>query len=114
HPRSRGEHLFQCRPVHSRSDSPPLARGAPGVTIATLTVFGLTPARAGSTRPSWSRWHRGRTHPRSRGEHVKGIPDAKNIADSPPLARGARRLCLGPNQAEGLTPARAGSTYSLT
>jgi len=92
HPRSRGEH---------HPDGERQGRRA-----------GLTPARAGSTaRPAGAR-RRCRTHPRSRGEHVSELCEANGYEDSPPLARGARLPHDHRPHHCGLTPARAGSTYS--
>jgi len=94
------------------TDSPPLARGAPPTQPPCATRTGLTPARAGSTaRPAGAR-RRCRTHPRSRGEHVSELCEANGYEDSPPLARGARLPHDHRPHHCGLTPARAGSTYS--
>jgi len=112
HPRSRGEHLPHCGRMVPIRDSPPLARGALVLGQLLGGVEGLTPARAGSTaRPAGAR-RRCRTHPRSRGEHVSELCEANGYEDSPPLARGARLPHDHRPHHCGLTPARAGSTYS--
>jgi hypothetical protein len=110
HPRLRGEHVAPASRDRLRTDSPPLARGAPALGDGWRSVYGLTPACAGSTRTPSGRGRRGRTHPRLRGEHpASGSPSS--TASSPPLARGAR--LHGPPRARrrGLTPACAGSTH---
>ncbi len=75
---------------------------------------GLIPARAGSTwealraaRGSWA-------HPRSRGEHGLPHPNVFMQRGSSPLARGALFDVLSDLGADGLIPARAGSTTSIS
>ena len=97
-----------------RRDSPPLARGAPDPFARQSNSEGLTPACAGSTcaRPVRSRL--ARTHPRLRGEHCDHVIPNDDHADSPPLARGARRGAGFALAGQGLTPACAGSTRGHT
>ncbi len=132
HPRSRGEHARPRLSATFTTGSPPLARGAPldrggpgavhritparaGSTPWRLLAHGrvgITPARAGSTQRSMRRRRWLRDHPRSRGEHVLGAVGYDRGDGSPPLARGARRV-VPRNQTElGITPARAGSTWT--
>ncbi len=94
-------------------DSPPPARGALKYETSGSVTLGLTPACAGSTRPTTSSPPWRRTHPRLRGEHNAPTAVMAVGADSPPPARGARfdAPCSGPGR--GLTPACAGSTVAL-
>ena len=50
-------------------------------------------------------------HPRSRGEHRLQILHPSVYVGSSPLARGAPRMVLQMSGANGLIPARAGSTH---
>ena len=73
-----------------------------------------TPACAGSTRRARRPRRRPQTHPRLRGEHQRRTAGAILGADSPPLARGARRARFRGRPRGGLTPACAGSTQDGT
>ena len=113
-PRLRGEYYFgQLRSPFSQG-SPPLARGVRVDRQVCHFVVGITPACAGSTaiiRPTIrGHWD----HPRLRGEYpaYPSIPDP--VSGSPPLARGVhpgRRCCC---RLPGITPACAGSTFTLS
>ncbi|CAG7844725.1 hypothetical protein USB125703_00972 [Pseudoclavibacter triregionum] len=111
HPRSRGEHEHVAIRDHRRPGSPPLARGAPVGDQHPAHIAGITPARAGSTACAGRgcRWRR--DHPRSRGEHAPraGPPGVRR--GSPPLARGAQIRASEVRAVQGITPARAGSTW---
>ena len=90
HPRSRGEHLCSGCLLSEGKGSSPLARGAPQLSLNVVPLFGLIPARAGSTAISEiSFWYQ-------RG--------------SSPLARGAQQGLQAGTGSGGLIPARAGST----
>ncbi len=95
------------------TDSPPLARGAREPSPHRGAGIGLTPARAGSTPTRWFGSPTTGTHPRSRGEHTDRPLPHTPVEDSPPLARGARLNPGCRHAAQGLTPARAGSTSSV-
>ena len=90
HPRSRGDH----HPVTGANPRPrgssPLARGPPTVAPVAEMVFGLIPARAGTTVPDFMNAAATWAHPRSRGDHCTTASIAPLIA--------------------GLIPARAGTT----
>ena len=73
-------------------------------------AVGIIPARAGSTRSCPSTTTPPRDHPRSRGEHGKNLQPDLPDAGSSPLARGAQVVLAGHDAAEGIIPARAGST----
>jgi len=51
-----------------------------------------------------------RDHPRTRGEHTVKLDTVLDVSGSPPHARGALKKWLPTYLAEGITPARAGST----
>ncbi len=74
---------------------------------------GLIPAHAGSTVVLEYDKAVGRAHPRSRGEHFKGVLETMQGWGSSPLTRGAR---YGIGDGDGnprLIPAHAGSTRSV-
>ncbi len=111
HPRSRGEHHEGTSPSGENTGSSPLARGAPIRARAASSRCGLIPARTGSTTatatPPTGTW----AHPRSRGEHHRGlVVHAFLEQGSSPLARGAPNSSDLSASAFGLIPARAGST----
>ena len=110
HPRSRGEHCMMCPFTLNRAGSSPLARGTQTRRSRYRPAYGLIPARAGNTcvvplSPT-NQW----AHPRSRGEHIKGIIDGVVQWGSSPLARGTPCKLTHRVHASGLIPARAGNT----
>ncbi len=78
HPRSRGEHDWQRLRAAIPGGSSPLARGALPERRMPCGMFGIIPARAGSTDFAFSELLRGQDHPRSRGEHLR--VDARVVA----------------------------------
>ncbi len=90
HPRSRGEHHLTRQPVTRSWGSSPLARGARSDELGYMGLFGIIPARAGSTWHQYLRLQPCGDHPRSRGEHIAANASASIPAGSSPLARGAR------------------------
>ena len=111
HPRSRGEHQLEVRPIAQRPGSSPLARGAQRRQGGVDGGLGLIPARAGSTGRGGRCRRGGAAHPRSRGEHHR-VPIYRLLIrrGSSPLARGARLRVDGEAVVDRLIPARAGST----
>ena len=112
HPRSRGEHVVFMVSHSPAAGSSPLARGTRSVPGVGGEVVGLIPARAGNTYPGGATGRTRRAHPRSRGEHPRGIERTHPPMGSSPLARGTH---LGGHEGRheiGLIPARAGNTHS--
>ena len=110
HPRSRGDHSSETQNRLVGLGSSPLARGPHLSQWEDEHVFGLIPARAGTTysRSLCCRVHR--AHPRSRGDHRRVSLITLRIVGSSPLARGPRNHGLADTIAAGLIPARAGTT----
>ena len=77
---------------------------------ACIVLFGLIPARAGSTHAVSTPSIGGGAHPRSRGEHGYLSDWERKHVGSSPLARGARLWHGVKRLVSGLIPARAGST----
>ena len=71
HPRSRGENSAVGSSVYSISGSSPLTRGKCRPYGEPLGIVRLIPAHAGKIEPRSPAIHRGRAHPRSRGENVR-------------------------------------------
>ncbi len=114
HPRSRGDHATSIRCQPARPGSPPLARGPQEVGRVLAPVRRFTPARAGTTsRRSCGSAPRP-VHPRSRGDHGSNSTPAHGTRGSPPLARGPLDLDHAAGFVGRFTPARAGTTVSLT
>ena len=81
----------------------------------TRDKLGLIPARAGSTVRHPEPGGAYEAHPRSRGEHDGAGHFGFLCLGSSPLARGARADRALAQSADGLIPARAGSTrYAIT
>ena len=110
HPRSRGEHWAGVSATLRATGSSPLTRGARIHGDSLHLVTGLIPAHAGSTSLSCCGLVRFQAHPRSRGEHRRGLAGFMQRFGSSPLTRGARRLCWISCLRIGLIPAHAGST----
>ena len=113
HPRLRGEHGDFCVPLTQPEGSSPLTRGALHALLASLRVWGLIPAYAGSTvevvdvRPGTG------AHPRLRGEHIFSFQLGLALLGSSPLTRGARFVFGGFVIRHRLIPAYAGSTVEF-
>ena len=110
HPRPCGEHTTLLVVGKTRGGSSPPVRGARGFCCACVPVYGLIPARAGSTSARRSPARTGWAHPRPCGEHRQGINTYAAEQGSSPPVRGARRRVRWQSPGSGLIPARAGST----
>ena len=110
HPRSRGEHRFDCYGEQGVGGSSPLARGTHAAILRDLEREGLIPARAGNPCKFCVTVQVIRAHPRSRGEHVVEAHNTALESGSSPLARGTPFGNRGCDDARGLIPARAGNT----
>ena len=94
--------------------SSPLARGTPNPVENLLAVEGLIPARAGNTSTGKIAAYPTGAHPRSRGEHPGALQLFNALLGSSPLARGTLQDGGKLACCQGLIPARAGNTDSLT
>ncbi len=110
HPRSRGEHSPLKSLMSSSFGSSPLARGTHGFAIVGTANQRLIPARAGNTNSIPRVCYAATAHPRSRGEHGKGLRSGHNKSGSSPLARGTRNQGVAKGISARLIPARAGNT----
>ena len=110
HPRSRGDHNHSRRFLHGARGSSPLARGPLVGLVCVGHVAGLIPARAGTTSRLWLLAGRGGAHPRSRGDHGCTAQENGGHGGSSPLARGPLTKTYALTEAQGLIPARAGTT----
>ena len=109
HPRMRGEQLRKMfRKAMSRG-SPPHARGAARNCEKVCPGHRITPACAGSSRPSQWNFFRGWDHPRMRGEQGPADCGGTGIPGSPPHARGAVTRDSDLERTDRITPACAGS-----
>ena len=98
--------------ISEQVELPPLARGIRDEHFFYALGQGITPARAGNTwfARVWLLWRR--NYPRLRGEYGVWSGIMAIISELPPLARG---IPVGDTHVfgqYGITPARAGNTYS--
>ena len=112
HPRSRGEHNPSGAGNEAAIGSSPLARGTPPDLTLPASPPRFIPARAGNTGRARRTSLGGSVHPRSRGEHIAGVPLAWAHDGSSPLARGTHRPSDGDARRARFIPARAGNTRS--
>ena len=110
HPRVSGEHDALDNLVFVGSGSPPRQRGALPTQPAPDGHVRITPASAGSTRPSHGRGPAASDHPRVSGEHCTSAAGSRPNCGSPPRQRGAQRHAPGHLLVRRITPASAGST----
>ncbi len=110
HPRTGGEHEKLIALEGMPRGSPPHGRGTHRVAQAAEWTSGLTPARAGNTRPEATRRTSTRAHPRTGGEHACRAERRRNVDGSPPHGRGTPAHGRPGPATSRLTPARAGNT----
>ena len=110
YPRSCGKDSLTRRTKDFILGSPPLVRERPSTDSGKVTVFGITPARAGKTFPHIRNFKQIRDHPRSCGKDHLCHEVVNQLAGSPLLVR-ERHECLLANKGQsGIAPARAGKT----
>ncbi len=132
HPRLRGDHSTPTWPVETSPGSSPPARGPPLYRPDPMSVGGLIPACAGTTKLEHAHQvgrglipacagttklehaHQvGRgAHPRLRGDHCMGAARVGGFEGSSPPARGPHAGRGPADRGPGLIPACAGTTPS--
>ena len=110
HPRSCGEHNDPSDGSNVASGSSPLVRGAHPLVFPLVFRSGIIPARAGSTLLFSFHLCASGDHPRSCGEHYRGVSSMLHLVGSSPLVRGALPFPASSTSCQGIIPARAGST----
>ena len=93
--------------------SSPLARGLPHSSQTFKDIFGIIPARAGSTDQAIIDSMDHQDHPRSRGVYYFADSNLQMAKGSSPLARGLLSDIRPDEQLLRIIPARAGSTLCL-
>ena len=114
HPRAGGENVSWSSSPGSVSGSSPHGRGKLEVVSYVRIVVGLIPARAGKTVPSQCKTCPRRAHPRAGGENRLARARGPASSGSSPRGRGklvSKLRCAFNN---GLIPARAGKTSSIS
>ena len=94
--------------------SSPLTRGKHAVTLDRVTLTRLIPAHAGKTSAATTPTPAHPAHPRSRGENLQVRDRACKQHGSSPLTRGKRDRIGSSRYEEGLIPAHAGKTVSMS
>ena len=114
HPRACGENSrIGSRPTF-HPGSPPRVRGKRIPWNAIHWRLGITPARAGKTARRFARFTAMPDHPRACGENLSDTVRGSSAAGSPPRVRGKHAAWYAALTADGITPARAGKTFSQT
>ena len=113
HPRVRGEDHVPPRFSALLLETPPRARGRPGINQASNFFFRNTPACAGKTRRCHNRGMARWKHPRVRGEDLYTPLHSTNALETPPRARGRQLMTLDETREFRNTPACAGKTICL-
>ena len=110
HPRVCGEHKRLPRTHTTRPGSSPRMRGTHGVPAQICVVFGIIPAYAGNTLPTFQSASYTGDHPRVCGEHwLRGYLKKYEGGSSPRMRGTPSRSPLGAVNA-GIIPAYAGNT----
>ena len=112
HPRGCGENIQQECSTCGQIGSPPRMRGKQSADPEPENENGITPADAGKTVPSSTRFAYATDHPRGCGENFEQVIDVKQVAGSPPRMRGKQTETGGYIFKIGITPADAGKTGS--
>ena len=110
HPRLRGEYSGDSTAVAPLEGSPPLARGVLICKLIVVTISGITPACAGSTKYRTELIKFVQDHPRLRGEYTGLLMVGCSRIGSPPLTRGVLFWFPPDFSTLRITPAYAGST----
>ena len=90
--------------------SPPLTRELRNGDFVKITFDGITPAYAGTTSGSLSKFFYIQDHPRLRGNYFDSRIVGTFTTGSPPLTRELRQQDKINNRTYGITPAYAGTT----
>ena len=110
HPRRRGDFSYSRITSVAAAESPPQARGLRTATDLPETVYGITPAGAGTSTPKPACDCGPGNHPRRRGDFFGLDADSLAGEESPPQARGLPHRAGVPDRATGITPAGAGTS----
>ena len=110
HPRACGEKLYDASFCIRNLGSPPRVRGKVGIVQSLEDALGITPARAGKSCCSSSRFCICWDHPRACGEKFLPPASPSNYWGSPPRVRGKVRRRGCKSFRCGITPARAGKS----
>ena len=113
HPRACGENFLTTGEEKQKEGSPPRVRGKRLHQHDGSGRGGITPARAGKTRPCRNRGCNRGDHPRACGENHIGTVAQGQAEGSPPRVRGKPVAAINIATSEGITPARAGKTYAF-
>ena len=114
HPRACGENSFSPSFFHISFQSPPRVRGKPSTAQSAPIASRITPARAGKTYNRRLVCLPLKDHPRACGENRPRRYPLPAPLGSPPRVRGKQLLILGIVAHAGITPARAGKTWTAT
>ena len=109
-PRACGENIPRSERVIEMYGSPPRVRGKLVDGRAVVKDDGITPARAGKTRPAAGGRQRNGDHPRACRENNRAKPCRVSVRGSPPRVRGKLPIRRRPWRRTRITPARAGKT----
>ena len=114
HPRSRGENFTNTPATRNPGGSSPLTRGKLHIWKPHGEADRLIPAHAGKTDEAGAVEAGREAHPRSRGENLPTVGLDSSISGSSPLTRGKPGQWVRRVATQGLIPAHAGKTASVS
>ena len=114
HPRACGEHPGGFTADAYLEGSSPRMRGTPFGAVRSVSMTGIIPAHAGNTVPTEGRWIVVRDHPRACGEHLQEKATSHYGGGSSPRMRGTLSESKPHFAIDGIIPAHAGNTVTLS
>ena len=114
HPRVCGEQLCSSKTAIASSGSPPRVRGTEQWHEFPPEAAGITPACAGNRLLVHDLLPQLQDHPRVCGEQLNQTCDIIGLLGSPPRVRGTANPNCKRARTDGITPACAGNSFSLS
>ena len=111
HPRPCGDYCVVSPCSVIRQGSPPPVRGLLWQVCFNSLHARITPARAGTTKSSFTIFPGDQDHPRPCGDYFYLSGRTPLLPGSPPPVRGLQKILEPLSTFVGITPARAGTTF---
>ena len=114
HPRACGEQRIFLTDARQRTGSSPRMRGAAAAFLGSVATSGIIPAHAGSRPRASTTTSASGDHPRACGEQLAPLGIGGVGEGSSPRMRGAGLGLDRDGLGDGIIPAHAGSSFTLT